>query len=93
MVALVCRRSQGWAPANLPSPDRKRFEMQSRALDECGKALSAISPPQSLGISSSVGPLRPSVLTKSSVEKAVAYLSAHPDGWTDEPADFFGTDA
>ncbi|MDQ2909103.1 MAG: hypothetical protein M3R44_07125 [Candidatus Eremiobacteraeota bacterium] len=27
--------------------------------------------------------------TRAGVERAVAYLRAHPDGWDDEPADFF----
>jgi hypothetical protein len=27
--------------------------------------------------------------TKASVEQAIAYMRAHPEGWTDEPADFF----
>ena len=27
--------------------------------------------------------------TKASIEQAVDYLHAHPEGWTDDPADFF----
>lgn len=27
--------------------------------------------------------------TRASIERAVAYLRAHPGGWDDEPADFF----
>ncbi len=27
--------------------------------------------------------------TRASIDRAVAYLRAHPDGWDDEPADFF----
>jgi hypothetical protein len=27
--------------------------------------------------------------TKMSLERAVAYLRAHPEGWADDPADFF----
>jgi hypothetical protein len=26
---------------------------------------------------------------KTSVERAVSYLRTHPEGWTDDPADFF----
>ncbi len=27
--------------------------------------------------------------TRNSIERAAAYLHAHPEGWGDEPADFF----
>jgi hypothetical protein len=27
--------------------------------------------------------------TRDDVDRAAAYLRAHPEGWTDEPADFF----
>jgi len=27
--------------------------------------------------------------TKASIEQAVDYLRTHPEGWTDDPADFF----
>ena len=27
--------------------------------------------------------------TRADIDRAAAYLRAHPEGWTDEPADFF----